>query len=493
MRLRRECFPVRQRGWWAAVLLFREEGMKDPSASGWRLSLMLVLLAAGSSLARGAQPTDPPESAGASAISAASAQWVASEIDTDGDTGKYASVAYDPVMRATYVSYYDATNQSLRIARDDRATSNCGPGEDWYCHSLDTAGADVGRYSSMAVRPAGSGMGIAYHDATNGTLKVLWFNNPHLWTHSIATIDKALPPTSITGLHTSLKYSSDGTPFIAYQFVNTGGADALMLASYVGSGGNCGYDAWAGQWQCDTIQTGQGVGQYASLALDGNGGKHIAYYNEDDGDLWYATWPPPPGSGANCGPGGNTWTCYRVDGSDADVGQYASIYVDDDNRYHIAYYDATHDELKYAVEADSRNGDCALGWAWCDTIDAMQADYHPLGISIAEDVAGYPMIAYQSEAGDLNLAQPVAAVGLPPGGGNCGQSLVYMWQCRVIDPRRSWPPPYRNGDYVSIAVNPAGLATIAYYRLYTDWSDGNLVVAYQQPFRVFLPMVMRNP
>jgi hypothetical protein len=319
---------------------------------------------------------------------------------------------------------------------------------------------------------------------------------PNLWVYHVATIDKEASELYPTGLYSSLQYNSDGTPFIAYHFdhPNPGSADALMLASYVGSDGNCGYDIVLDEWQCDTIQTGPGVGQYASLALDGNGHKHIAYYDGGNGDLWYATWPPPPGSGANCGPGPghNTWTCYRVDGSDADVGQYASIYVDDDSRYHIAYYDATHDELKYAVEADSKNGDCANGWAWCNTIDAMQADYHPLGISIAEDAAGYPMIAYQSEYGDLNLARPVAAVGLPPGGGNCGQDLIYMWQCQVIDPCRSWPPPYRNGDYVSIAVNPAGLATIAHYRLYTEHSDGNLVVAYQQPFQVFLPMVMRN-
>jgi hypothetical protein len=152
--------------------------MRVRNAPGLMLSLVLVLLAAGSGLARGSRPAGPSEAAGANASSATSAQWVVSEIDTDGDVGQHTSVAYDPFMRAIYVSHYDATNHSLRIARDDRVVSNCGTGEDWYCKSLDHTGADVGQYSSMAVRPAGSGMGIAYYDATNGKLKYLWFDNP---------------------------------------------------------------------------------------------------------------------------------------------------------------------------------------------------------------------------------------------------------------------------------------------------------------------------
>ena len=118
----------------------------------------LVLLAAGSGLARGSPPMEPSAAVGVSASSAAGGPWSIFEVDTPGDTGLYTSVVYDPSFGATYISYYDATNQALRIARDDRFVNNCGPDESWHCKTLDTIGADVGKYSSIAVRPAGTGM-----------------------------------------------------------------------------------------------------------------------------------------------------------------------------------------------------------------------------------------------------------------------------------------------------------------------------------------------
>ena len=169
------------------------------------------------------------------------------------------------------------------------------------------------------------------------------------------------------------------------------------------------------------------------------------------------------------------------------------MYVDDGGHYHIAYYDAdaTNKVLKYAVDVGS-GGNCGvLGSAQCDTIDTMQANYHPLGVSMAEDAAGYPIIAYQSEYGSLNMARPVAALGLPAGGGNCGpEDLFSTWYCETID-RHGRFVPYRNGDFVSLDISPSGLATIAYYRLYTDFADGNLMVSYQR-FQVFQPLVVKN-
>jgi hypothetical protein len=379
------------------------------------LSAVALMVVVGLSSAAGLKEVGEPEPAGVSESPGVTAPWFVHEVDTEGDTGQYASVAYDPYFGAIYVSYYDATSHSLGIARDDRAISTCGPGEKWFCHTLDTAGADVGRYSSIAVRPAGGGMGIAYHDATNGHLKHLWFDNPHLWNHYIATIDRGIPPTSYTGKYTSVKYTSGDSPFIAYQFENLGGADALMLAypSSLPDEGNCGYEHWEDDWQCDTIHVGDGIGRYASLALDSQDRPHIAYYHAVNGELWYAT----SVNGTNCGPG-NTWSCYAVSGSGAgeDVGRYASMYIDASDRFHIAYYDAVSEKLMYATRVDS-GGTCANGWARCDEIDDMLADYHPLGISIDEDPAGYPVIAYQGYSKALKLARPAAALGLSGGRG----------------------------------------------------------------------------
>jgi hypothetical protein len=122
----------------------------------------------------------------------------------------------------------------------------------------------------------------------------------------------------------------------------------------------------------------------------------------------------------------------------------------------------------------------------------MQADYHPLGISIAEDANGYPIIAYQSDYGYLNVARPLAALGWPAGSGNCGpEDLFLTWYCETIDSPGPWVD-YRNGDFASITMDPSGLATIAYYRLYRKHADGNLVVSRQRPYQVFLPLVVKN-
>jgi hypothetical protein len=121
----------------------------------------------------------------------------------------------------------------------------------------------------------------------------------------------------------------------------------------------------------------------------------------------------------------------------------------------------------------------------------MPADYHPLGIAIAEDPAGRPLIAYQAWNTSLKLARPLAALGIPPGGGNCGpEDLFLTWYCDTIDEHGSYIT-WRHGDYVSLDISPTGLAQIAYYGFIKD-DSGNLRVAYQEPFRIYLPVIMKN-
>jgi hypothetical protein len=460
--------------------------MKVRNVFALMLSVMLLLLAAGSGLAQGPRPTRSSEAGGVNADTTANAPWSNIEVDTPGNVGQYASVAIDPLSDTTYVSYYDASNKRLRLAMNKGfGSGNCGPNNSWLCTTVDSSG-DVGKYSSIAINPVSSEIGIAYYDATTGKLKYAYGEICATCSWSIDIVDEPiLFPTDSKGQYASLKYNSTGKPYIAYYFENTSGVDALMVANGDVSGGNCGYGSAAGKWQCDTIQTGEGVGQYASLALDGSGNRRIAYYDGVNGDLWYAT----SHSGTNCGPGGNTWLCYPVDSAN-DVGKHASLYMDNGNDFHIAYYDATTDELKYAVDVGS-GGNCGVfGSAQCEAIDSMRTGSHPMGISMAEDSAYYPIIAYQAVDGSLNVARPVAALGLSGGGGNCGPENPFStWYCETIDPDNPWVP-YRNGDYASIALHPSGLATIAYFGFITA-TDGNLMVS-NQWFEIYLPLVLKE-
>ncbi|MFC2046379.1 hypothetical protein ACFLTC_02520 [Chloroflexota bacterium] len=457
--------------------------MKYRTVFGLMLSVLL-LLTAGSGLASGPQPTEPSEAAGANASLAANTPWFNIYVDTPGNTGQYASVAIDPSSGITYVSYYDATTKSLRWARSRGGVGNCGPNNDWSCSTVDDF-RDPGQYNSIAISPTSGGVGFAYYAAFDGQLKYAYYScGPLCWWQK-HTIDEGLGGVSVVGKHTSLQYSPGGIPYIAYYFERDVGDDALMLAYYVGIGGNCGLGSVAGQWQCDTIDAGEGVGQYASLTLDAAGNRHIAYYDGGNGDLWYAT---SNYSGAGfCGPGG-TWLCYPIAAS-GDVGQYASLYMEGSNDFHIAYYDATNDAVYYAFNKGS-GGNCGvLGSAQCSWIDDTTGDYHPLGISMVEDVNGRPIIAYQSAFNSLNVARPnslfYGGIGVP---GNCGPGYPGgHWDCETI---KRVGIGIRQADFVSIDFNSAGLATIAYYGSIST-SGGDLQVAYQR-LRVFLPLVMKN-
>jgi hypothetical protein len=107
-------------------------------------------------------------------------------------------------------------------------------------------------------------------------------------------------------------------------------------------------------------------------------------------------------------------------------------------------------------------------------------------LALAVDGANHPIIAYQSGGTEwLKVARPAAALGLLVG--NCGpENLFFTWQCETINQGVM----ARQGDYASIAVNPAGLATIAYYGNITILA-GSLKVAYQR-LQAFLPLVSRD-
>jgi hypothetical protein len=93
-----------------------------------------------------------------------------------------------------------------------------------------------------------------------------------------------------------------------------------------------------GSWRWFLVDSSGDVGRYCSLAVGTDGSWHIAYFDDTNDDLKYARRGGLTGA----------WEISVVD-SDGVVGQYTSIALDSANRPHIAYQDMTNSNLKYAV------------------------------------------------------------------------------------------------------------------------------------------------
>jgi len=379
---------------------------------------------------------------------------------------------------------------------------NCGVGGNWWCRMVDGASSNAGMFSSIAfwsgveeTIPVWK-LGIAYHDfttTTNALKYAVYTQTPFSWNWDYETIVSTTSPVEVLGLHTSLKYDSNGKPRIAYQ--NTFGSEgSLEFAYWVGSGGNCGEGADLNTWHCDSIQSGFTLGENISLALDYNDFFSIAYYAQRSGELRYAYYHGL--SGGTCGNG--EYDCLLIDGGSLgiDAGQSAALTgrrsAADSHR--IAYYDRTNGKLKYAFQTNS-NGNCGEGKWFCGIVDSIGANIYIVGISMTLDKNGYPIIAYEDAMGPsstLKIARPYFAVDL--GWGNCGGTfpgyLFTYWQCDTIDNAAYGGGHVNVGQYTSVVVGPSGLATIVYYETDSVDSMKSLKVAFQN-FQTFLPLLRK--
>jgi hypothetical protein len=444
--------------------------MKIRPFLGSMLMTVLLLVSAGSDLAESA-PWGP----------ASTLPWIAEEVDSGGQVGTYVSVAIDPESGATYISYFDTANDDLRVARYVGSGGNCGPANAWTCEVVD-ASVQGGQYSSIAVDPSTGLPSVAYHEATEGALKYAAYACDGSCGWVVHTIDPKID-SYVNGQYASLAYYLDA-PHIAYTRSGIPG-DSLWLAHYTGANGNCGPNG--DTWWCYEIDTPADIVQYTSLSTAGGDGPlRIAYYAAGTG-LQLATLVSE-GNG-NCGPD-DSWLCAWID-LGAEAGRYASLAASPTAEPHIAYYDGANGELRLAIYVQW-GGNCGPDGDWqCDTIDSMGTSIEPMGLSIALDHSDLPIIAYQDASEDLaprrlKVARPIQALGLEFG--NCGPSLD--WYCETVDTGGAY---LEEANYVGVAVDRLGLPTVAYYErnTYPYPSISNLKVAYQQPFTIYLPLILR--
>jgi len=151
----------------------------------------------------------------------------------------------------------------------------------------------------------------------------------------------------------------------------------------------------ANGWYEQSVDSGGGdVGEFASLVLDESDRPHLSYYDPFNQDLKYA-----------CKESG-TWHTKIIDQAvenQIEVGRWTSLALDDLGYPHISYI-----ENIYCTERETYLCEAYLKYAFLDdsgwqtqTLDQGSIDDLYGGTSLALDRNGYPHITYLGEGGDL--------------------------------------------------------------------------------------------
>ena len=188
-----------------------------------------------------------------------------------------------------------------------------------------------------------------------------------------------------------------------------------------------------------------------------------------------------------CVKSGASWPCVGID---LFAGGPVSLAIDQSDLPHIGYYDYDNGTLKYATYVGTA-GNCGFDGATdeyqCDVLDTIGDGQSQVGLSLAVDPDGYPIIAYE-DASDplgfpvLNIARPAFAHGTAVG--NCGPivNLFHRWQCTTIDDATQGGGAgyLYEADFVSVAVDPNGFVAVAYHEMDDYNNEGRLKFASQE-------------
>jgi hypothetical protein len=268
-------------------------------------------------------------------------------------TGMYTSVSFDQ-LGVPNIAYQNETYDSVVGVHRMYAvyvgdgSGNCGVGPvagDWQCTDVDFS-ASYGDSSSTSLALDGSNSPvIAYYDQAAGYPVVAYLIGSggncgtNLAWHC-RTVSKA---STNTGKHVSLFVENSGHPHIAYQNMTD---MKLEYATYVGSGGNCGFSSITMQfeWQCDVIDDMDNPSSTRAVAIaaDNFGYPIIAYQGGlDPGPAVIRVARPVAALGGsatgNCGPG-DTWFCEGLHGNPYLVeADSVALAIDNQDGHHVVY------------------------------------------------------------------------------------------------------------------------------------------------------------
>lgn len=234
--------------------------------------------------------------------------WYSQTVDNGGDVGRYTSLALASTSPYTpHISYYDATNEYLKYAHMGASG--------WVRETVGTPRG--GTHNSLALGADGL-VHISYFDHQWSDLIYIKQTGGGAWSESVVAYHLDF---WVVGQFNSLALDHLGNPHISY-------FDPFVPALRIASGWQP--LGWDSQTVVDNISS-----VYTSLVMDGEYG-HISYYAYDlnTKGLRYAY---QDASG---------WYTQTVD-SGENVGKYTSLALDGDGDPHISYFD-DRSHLKYA-------------------------------------------------------------------------------------------------------------------------------------------------
>jgi MYXO-CTERM domain-containing protein len=373
-----------------------------------------------------------------------------------GDTGRFSSMSL--IGPDAYVAAYNTTYGDLMIGHvtppgviknwdfvdgvpDESPEIN---GSHVRSGIQSDKGDDVGRYTSIASTPTNEPV-MAYYDKTSGGLKFASFGVIRWRSH---TVDKGdTKPTATNGddvgRWASLTLDKDGTPGIAYTAIVHKNTQSGMPESQLrwaqakvknpqsssdwkimvvdsrilGTGGPpedggtpsprpSGSPSPAPSAPPDVLLP-EAIAIMSAAARKSDGTPGIAYYDRTRGNLRYVEWVKSA----------NAWSMPMIlDGEvmggvdTGDVGAYPSLTYDTMDVAHIAYTDATRDNLLYIDSMNKTPEIIDDGYRAADekTLDGIDSPvYHLVGDSSSiQIVNGRTIVAYQdSTVLELRVAQ----------------------------------------------------------------------------------------
>lgn len=239
-------------------------------------------------------------------------------LDTDGDVGKYTSITIGTEDGLGLISYYDDTNDNLKVAHCNNVACSSAT-----VFALDS-GDDVGQYTSITIGDDKRGL-ISYYDVTNGNLKVAHCANAEC--SSASPTPAILDSTDDVGLYTSITIGTDGRGLISYSDATN---DDLKVA-------HCANLACSSAAAVTKLDDGIGLRvENTSITIAADGLGLISYSLDDDDGLF--------GSArlkvAHCGNTPCTFASFATlenGPSPNNAGQYNSITIGADGLGLISY------------------------------------------------------------------------------------------------------------------------------------------------------------